>query len=108
MFCFVCGLMGHSEREYAVVYANPDKIIERAYGTWLRVPIRNARNQNVGARWLRNGAGIDQGWNSGKGGVSSVNTGNGKPREVARFMELDRHISGITGDDGAICFKQRN
>lgn len=35
-FFFVCGIVGHTERECSVVYANPDKEIERAYGTWLR------------------------------------------------------------------------
>lgn len=48
-FCFVCGLLGHSERDCAIVYANPDKVIEKAYETWLREPTKNTRNQNVGA-----------------------------------------------------------
>lgn len=51
-FCFVCGIVGHTERECSVVYANPDKEIERAYGTWLRAPGRG-RRQNACARWLR-------------------------------------------------------
>lgn len=48
-FCFVCGVIGHSERDCAVVYANPGKEIERAYGTWLRAPGRGTRNENLGA-----------------------------------------------------------
>ncbi|XP_074352060.1 uncharacterized protein At4g02000-like [Apium graveolens] len=53
IFCFVCGIIGHSERECNVVYANPDKVIEKTYGTWLRAPSRNVKN-NRGSRWLRN------------------------------------------------------
>ncbi|XP_074342383.1 uncharacterized protein LOC141679921 [Apium graveolens] len=49
-FCFVCGLLGHSERDCGIVYANPDKEIDRAYGTWLRAPNKNVRNQNIGAK----------------------------------------------------------
>lgn len=36
-FCFVCGLLD-SDIECNVVYVNPEKEIERAYGTWLRAP----------------------------------------------------------------------
>lgn len=48
-FCFVCGIIGHSERECSVVYANPDKLVERAYGVWLRAPSRNSK-AGAGAR----------------------------------------------------------
>lgn len=51
-FCFVCGVMGHEERDCEVVYGNPDRTVEREYGSWLRAPLRNNRNQNLGARWL--------------------------------------------------------
>lgn len=54
MFYFVCGLLGHSDRDCEVVYANPGKAIDQAYGVWLRAPNKNVNNQNMGAKWLRN------------------------------------------------------
>lgn len=53
MFCFVCGIIGHTERDCNVVYANPEKMIEKAYGVWLRAPNKGAKS-NPGARWLMN------------------------------------------------------
>lgn len=34
-FCFVCGILGHSERDCNIVYTNPDKTVDKAYGVWL-------------------------------------------------------------------------
>lgn len=42
-FNFVCGRLGHSNRDCEVVYANPTKTINRTYGTWLLAPNRNTR-----------------------------------------------------------------
>ncbi|KAL8094867.1 hypothetical protein AgCh_036399 [Apium graveolens] len=44
---------GHSERDCDVVYDNPGKEIERAYGPWLRAPGKNSKTP-AGSRWLRN------------------------------------------------------
>lgn len=40
-FCFVYGMLGHQERDCAIVYANPGKDIARAYGVWMRAPPKN-------------------------------------------------------------------
>ena len=43
-FCFVCGTLGHTERDCDIIYVNPEKEIERAYDTWLRAPNQNSRS----------------------------------------------------------------
>lgn len=60
-FCFVCDVIGHSERECDVIYANPEKLVDKAYGSWLRAPGRGTRN-NAGARWIRNAGGGRDTW----------------------------------------------
>lgn len=42
-FCFVCGIIGHSDRDCGIVYANPEKDIVHAYGVWLRAVPRKYR-----------------------------------------------------------------
>lgn len=82
-FCFVCGILGHVERDCNLVYANPDKQMEKAYGTWLRALNRNAKN-NTGARWLRNvdggGGGVEV-----DGGRRNSGMGSGSMGMKARF-----------------------
>lgn len=65
MFYLVCGILDHSERDCNVVYANPDKVIEKEYGTWLRTPAKNLKN-NTGSRWLHTVSDGEQMW-PGKG-----------------------------------------
>lgn len=91
-FCFVCGIIGHAERDCNVVYAHPEKIVEKAYGTWLRAPNKNMRN-NTGARWLINLGTGDGGWGSSQ---NVPNTAHGDGKEDARFMEIDGVIRQAT------------
>lgn len=53
-FGFVCVLMGHADKECVVVYENPDKMLDHVYRIWLRAPLKNAQNQDVGEKWLIN------------------------------------------------------
>lgn len=73
----MCGLLGHSERDYNLVYANHEKEITRAYGVWLRAPTRNANNQN-------------QGQNGCEMGVMVVKHGEG----VKVVMFGEEHVEG--------------
>lgn len=103
-FCFVCGIIGHSEKDCAIVYANPDRQIDKPYGTWLRAQTRGAK-LNAGARWIRN-AGRGEGvWSTQKQqGASS--TGYGE-KEDARFMQVDGRIREIGGEAGEVLIKAR-
>ncbi|KAL8106625.1 hypothetical protein AgCh_023404 [Apium graveolens] len=100
-FCFVCGIIGHGERECNVVYANPEKVIEKAYGVWLRAPNKNVRN-NTGARWLRS--------NKDGGGMWEQNAGttmHGGTQVGERFMEVEGVIRQTTDDTKEIRVKSR-
>ncbi|KAK1364928.1 hypothetical protein POM88_040489 [Heracleum sosnowskyi] len=100
-------LGGHSDRDCEVVYANTGKVIERAYGVWLRAPNKNVKNHNIGARWLRNGHDGAQTWNSG-GQKMEGSTEIGVGEKDARFMETDGVVTEIPGQEGAIRIKSRD
>ena len=85
-FCFVCGVLGHFERDCTMVYENPDKEVEKAYDSWMWAPTRNSQ-VNTGARWLRNLAMENS---SAKGYVESSKfrtTDNYKAEIEANFVE---------------------
>lgn len=104
-FFFVCGVIGHTEMECGIVYENPDKVIERAYGVWLRAQNRNSRN-NVGARWLRNVKG-GGGWSeTGKAGGSQTADRGEKISE--RFEEHGGIVREKGGDKDAVMVKAKN
>lgn len=98
-FCFVCAIIGHTERECSIVYENPDKEMERAYGVWLRAQTRSKKN-NVGARWLRNSDG-GGGWREHGGAARNQATGSGDTN-MARFEEVAGIMREKGGDRGAI------
>lgn len=103
-FCFVCGMLGHVERECSVVYANPGKVIEKAYGVWLRAPNRNVKN-NVGARWLRN---VDGGWSGIGGGGGKGAMASGSTDDSARFTESAGIVREKEADKGTVVVTARH
>lgn len=107
-FCFVCGLFGHQERDCAIVYANPDKEVIRAYGTWLRAPGKNAKSINVGAKWLRSEGDGSKKWGADTAKESDETTVQGGGGVQSRFMEVDGIISEIQGETGAIKVVPKN
>lgn len=105
-FCFVCGKIGHSERDCHVVYANPGKEIERVYGTWLRAPNRNTK-VSTGSRWLRNAEGESKWEEYGESSKNSV-TGNDKVDDKEKFKENRSSVAENMGDNGMITITAKN
>lgn len=51
-FCFICGVIGHSERFCPNLFKQEGELIERPYGAWMRAITKRA-TQNLGSKWLR-------------------------------------------------------
>ncbi|KAM6559493.1 hypothetical protein CsatA_028732 [Cannabis sativa] len=50
--CFICGIMGHSDKFCPRRFDVPDGRIVKRYGEWMRVkPVR--KNHTIGAKWLK-------------------------------------------------------
>lgn len=99
-FCFVCGKIGHSERDCNVVYTNLDKELERPYGTWLRAPNKNVKT-GAGSRWLRNGEGRSN-WEETAGKSKTPVDGEGMEQTTARFTGDGKSIAENQEDNARI------
>lgn len=53
-FCFICGIIGHSERFCNQLFEKSETEITKPYGSWMRAPLRK-QVKPIGAKWLRNG-----------------------------------------------------
>lgn len=51
-FCFICGIIGHSEHFCPKLFEQDVDIAERPYGAWLRAAPKRA-SLNFGSKWLR-------------------------------------------------------
>ena len=59
-FCFICGLVGHSEF-FCSTFSNTSEVeIVKLYGVWMRAPLRK-QTKLVGLRWLHNDSTDDEG-----------------------------------------------
>ncbi|KAL8148422.1 hypothetical protein AgCh_005694 [Apium graveolens] len=102
-FCFVCGILGHSKRDCSIVDANSYKVVDRAYGVWLRTPPKNATKLNTGAKWLKNIGAQSNMWKN----TTTSMVVQGDNREEARFMEVDGVVRENYGDSGSVAVKGR-
>ncbi|KAF4387554.1 hypothetical protein F8388_011702 [Cannabis sativa] len=52
-FCFICGIIGHTENFCAKLFQTPLDQIVKPYGIWMKAtPIQ--QNKYIGSKWLRN------------------------------------------------------
>lgn len=84
-----------------VVYANPDKTIEKTYGVWLRARTRNAK-PNTNSLWLRNvpDSGASRKKQDDKRGASTTVSGDDKA--VVKFKDIDRIMRKILEDNESV------
>uniref|UniRef100_A0A803QFT1 Reverse transcriptase domain-containing protein n=1 Tax=Cannabis sativa TaxID=3483 RepID=A0A803QFT1_CANSA len=65
-FCFICGILGHSERFCPKLFETPEHEITKPYGDWMKAPFRRS-TKLIGEQWLRNGGHGDTARRTGGG-----------------------------------------
>lgn len=55
-FCFICGLIGHSDKFCEKLFDTPAEKIVKPYGPFMKAEQRR-RNHTIGSKWLRMGGG---------------------------------------------------
>lgn len=63
-FCFICSLIGHSDKLCPRLFDTPEKELAKPYGVWMRAPFRR-QVKPISDKWLRNG-GEEAQWNTVK------------------------------------------
>ncbi|XP_060974104.1 uncharacterized protein LOC115704420 [Cannabis sativa] len=66
-FCFICGVLGHSERFCDRLFETPLHLIDKPYGLELKAAPRR-RHYTMGAQWLRSAVVAKAGASSSHGG----------------------------------------
>uniref|UniRef100_A0A803PBV4 Reverse transcriptase domain-containing protein n=1 Tax=Cannabis sativa TaxID=3483 RepID=A0A803PBV4_CANSA len=85
-FCFLCGIMGHSERFCEKALDIPIDSAIKPYGKWMIASSRRA-NQLVGSRWLRSGR-AEETMDTGVFNAGAVNGG------------IDPHVMAVNNNSG--------
>ncbi|KAH9705864.1 CCHC-type domain-containing protein [Citrus sinensis] len=86
IFCFICGLLGHTEKQCPKLYDCPSNEIVKVYGHWLKAPSRRGQ-MNSGEKWLRSMMPEEN--NNGKGNID----------KFAGAMVVDLVINANSGDN---------
>lgn len=105
-FCFICGLLGHSEKFREKLFETPPHLITKPYRLEMKAPPRR-RQHTIGSKWLKQGP-VTKGENSGQKGRENrpekeerhnpvMEKNLGKERQVMNFGGLIKGHVGVTG-----------
>lgn len=101
-FCFICGIIGHSDRFCERLFASSDGIVEKQYGVWLRAATRRNEVQ-IGEKWLRTAApakdviGVTP--EIAQGGTEGTNM---VVAEISKSLSIQRGKITIMGSEGHV------
>ncbi|KAF4355830.1 hypothetical protein G4B88_025000 [Cannabis sativa] len=90
-FCFVCGIIGHSERFCPRRFDQPLEQMVKPYGIGMKAQLKK-KNYLIGAQWLRTGREEDGGVDGGGGGSKNSVDGGGVMVNP-KIMDIDRSDS---------------
>ncbi|KAM6568954.1 hypothetical protein CsatB_016939 [Cannabis sativa] len=85
-FCFVCGIIGHSERFCPKRFDQPIDQLKKPYGIGMRAQMKK-KNYLIGAQWLRTGH--DDGGVAVLSGVSGNSGAGADASSLPKIMEID-------------------
>uniref|UniRef100_A0A803PNF8 Zinc knuckle CX2CX4HX4C domain-containing protein n=1 Tax=Cannabis sativa TaxID=3483 RepID=A0A803PNF8_CANSA len=91
-FCFICKILGHSEKFCPKRFDTPTDQIIQPYGAWMRAQPRR-RHHLIGRQWLRNGDDDDSEYSGGS--ITGVNR-----QQSTNQSRIIREQ--IAGDQGAL------
>lgn len=56
-FCFICGLIGHSDKFCAKLFDAQGEEVEKPFGSWMRADPKQ-HSHTMGNKWLRMGGAV--------------------------------------------------
>uniref|UniRef100_A0A803PCL7 Uncharacterized protein n=1 Tax=Cannabis sativa TaxID=3483 RepID=A0A803PCL7_CANSA len=101
-FCFICGVIGHTDRTFPKIFDTPEGEIVKPYGSFMRATVQRS-NKLIRSQWLRSGRGgrfdHEEG-SQGKvvgingGGDAGVNLDGGATSAVNLAPEFEENNEG--------------
>lgn len=87
-FCFICGIMGHSEKFCSRLFEVSDGEINKPYGAWIRALLRH-QTRLIGSKWQREGGEWISGTDGGSGRNSTEKQSD--PKNQESYIDGENH-----------------